>query len=481
MVKKFIKITAFLLAVVLLFVCSYFVLGFKYTDSIFKMKMFYEQEDNTVDVLVLGSSHAYQGINTAVLWKEYGYPAYDLCGAAQPIWNTYYYLEEALKTQTPKVIILDTYTLHYSTDYSETSYGIKNTYGLKWSKTKIDAIKASFNEEEYGKQYFFEFLQYHSRYSDLNRADFYSYQANKDVYKYHKGFYCYFRSEPVNYDENLFLVEYQNEMTEKTESYYRKIFELAKSRNIPVIAAAIPFAAEKYHQGFFNTAKRIAEEYNMPFYNFLTDYKDELGLDYNTDFSDNQHLNYLGNTKLTRFFGNLLKDKYNMTDRRGDEKYSSWEKDSEVYYNQLENHNVTLTDSLNDYISVFKNERYKIIMTETYDIGKEKVPELNAFFSKIGVSEDEYKRGGMWVFEGGQKTYYNECTQKDFYRTVRLDGVNTALVKKSGERNAVYFNKTERSNITNGINIYVYDTFTKSTVDAVCFDYSSGDFYRKSD
>ena len=159
MKKNFLKITSFVLVFALTITGALYALNFKYLDSVYKFDAFYDLPENSVDVLVLGSSHAYQGINTAVLWKEFGYSAFNLCGAAQPIWNTYFYLEEALKTQTPKVIILDIYTLCYSADYSESSFAIKNTYGMKWSETKKDAIKASFDIEEDDYQYFIELLQ----------------------------------------------------------------------------------------------------------------------------------------------------------------------------------------------------------------------------------------------------------------------------------------------------------------------------------
>lgn len=490
MKKKFIKITAFLLAVLLTFIGFYNVFNFKYLDSVFKLKTFYEQEENTVDVLVLGSSHAYQGINTAVLWKEYGYSAYDLCGAAQPIWNTYYYLEEALKTQTPKVIILDTYTLHYSEEYGDTSYAIKNTYGLKWSQTKIDAIKTSFDTQESGYQYFFDVLQYHSRYSDLNKTDFYPYQANEAMYKNHKGFYCYFRSENVT-DTDFSTVTYYNEMIPKVEEYYRKIIELAQSNNIPIIVTAIPFAAENYHQGFFNTAEYIAAEYGVPFYNFIAEYKDDLALDYSTDFADSQHLNYLGSTKLTRFFGDLIKENYDVPDRRGDEKYISWDKDAEVYYNQLANYEVKSINDIYEYTDIFKNERYIVIMTESvndYESLTGFIKQIaTGFFNILNISEEEYKAGGMWVYRNGKLDYYNICNGESFTKTVRLNRFDTACVsvekRTLNESESIYtktikLNKSDQTKTTVGINIFVYDTFTMSAVDSICYNYQNGQITR---
>lgn len=491
MKKNILKITSFLLACGLTFAGITHILDFKYLDSVFKVDSFYDLEENTADVLVIGSSHAYQGINTAVLWKEFGIPAFNLCGAAQPIWNTYYYLEEALKTQTPKAIILDTYYVHMTDDYTDASTAIKNTYGLKWSDTKINAIKSSFDTEKTGNQYFFSILQYHSRYSDLNKADFYPYQANKDMYENHKGFYCYFKSASVT-ERDLTVYDYYNAFTEKIDFYYRKIFELANSKNIPIIPIAIPFNAEAYHQGFFNTAKYISEkEYGTKFYNFLTEYKDAIALDYSTDFSDNQHLNYIGNTKLTRFLGDILKNEYNTPDRRGDDKFSSWEADAEVYYKQLDNYQVTKINNLIDYAEVFKNDRYKIVMTASfpeYDIIPDAAKSnLNNFFRTVGISNSEMHKSGMWIFENGEKTYYNDCSDKNFSKAVKLGQYGGIAVKRTEHMfdefetffvNSIYANKADATIANYGLNIYVYDNFTQSKVDMVALNFSDNSFKR---
>lgn len=56
------------------------VLALKSYDGLHTMQKFYEQPENTVDLLVLGSSHAYVNIDTGTLWDEYGIPSYDLGG-----------------------------------------------------------------------------------------------------------------------------------------------------------------------------------------------------------------------------------------------------------------------------------------------------------------------------------------------------------------------------------------------------------------
>ncbi len=488
MKKNFSKITAFLLAFVILFTSAVYVLDFKYLDSIYKVDSFYELEDNTVDVLVLGSSHAYQGINTAVLWREYGISAFNFCGAAQPIWNTYYYLEEALKTQTPKAIILDTYYVYMSDDYTDASTAVKNTYGLKWSETKKEAIKASFNQEKVGKQYFFEILQYHSRYSDLSKTDFSPYQANKDMYENHKGFYCYFKSAEVP-EENYSYVKSYRQLSEKVEMYYRKIFELANSKGIPVIATAIPFKSDSKLQESYNEARYIAEkEYGAEFYNFMAEYKNELGLDYKKDFADSQHLNHMGNTKLSQFFGKILREDYGVPDRRGDEKYQSWEADAEVYYNQLENYAVSKINKFEEYADVFRNERYTVVMTSSFntieDINDGALGRMVYFCKLLGIPEGEYAAGGMWVFEGGEQVYYNSCNAENFRKVVNFKGYGAIEINKTEmifdeETQDTFFSyriMDKQKSVTkfdHGLNIFVFDNFTQTKVDLIALNYNN--------
>ncbi|MCD7828673.1 MAG: DUF1574 domain-containing protein [Clostridiales bacterium] len=489
MKKNIIKVTVFVLVFAVCALGMRSILRFKYLDSIFKAEMFYEQQEESVDVLVLGTSHSYQGINPAVLWDEYGYAAYDLAGSGQPIWNTYYYLEEALKTQTPKVIILDVFAVSFPYDYSEESFAIKNTYGLKWSKTKINAIKASVDFEEYGSQFLIELLQYHSRYSDLDEIDFSSYQANKDMYESHKGFYCYFRTV-VTEDKDYSDVTEATPLSEKNEMYYRMILELAQSNDIPIIAVAIPFDANENYIKYFNSAEAIAEEYGVPFLNFMTDYKEDIGLSYIFDFADNNHLNFRGGEKLTKFMGSYLQENYSIPDRRGDEAYSSWDDNAEVYYSQVENYNITQIDNLTDLGEALTDERFTVIVT----CDGSEVPEKNSLSASVhnfcvymGIDEDLIYKGGVWIFEEGGLSYYSGLSEEltKYVRFNRYDDAKITVAEVQGEsedessiETEIYVNKTEQSAVSSGLNVYIYDNLTKTTVDSVGFDFSNYELKR---
>ncbi len=483
--KRIIRAAATLLVFALLMLGCGQILRFKNTDSIRKMASFYDQTPNTVDVLTLGTSHAFQGVNTAVLWDEFGIAGYDLCTAAQHIAGTYYYLEEALKTQTPKAIVLDTFGMCYQSEYPTTAVGIKTTYGMKWSRTKVDAIRASFDPEKYGKQFLFEFLQSHARYNDLSYADFAPLQGNPNVYAHHKGFYCYFKTKPMELSDYA-GVEGISPVTEKNEEYFGKIVDLAREKQIPLICVAIPYDADNGNVRTLRCVKELCEIKNVPFYNFVETERGLLNLDSLTDFADTSHLNYLGSTKLTRFLGKLLREQYGVPDRRGNDAYSSWEDDAAVYRAELANHRLTEEADPAAYRSAVAQDRYVIMMTvnDFTSPGNDSAAQkaVDAYLETFGVKYKYWQTlCGAWAVEDGRLTTLDPRVKNAFLERA-LPGRHDLYVKVTGSeadedlRTTMYFDGTAVSNEQKGLCIAVYDTFTQSLADIAYYSTADGAF-----
>ena len=62
------------------------VLKIKSNHGINQKESMYVQPSNSIDVVFMGTSHVHCGINTALLWEEYGIASYDYSGAEQPLW-----------------------------------------------------------------------------------------------------------------------------------------------------------------------------------------------------------------------------------------------------------------------------------------------------------------------------------------------------------------------------------------------------------
>ena len=96
--KNIVRVTAFVLVVAVLLDIWAVWFKKKSYDGSLMMQNFYEQPENSIDLLCIGSSHAFIDINTGVLWDEYGIPSYVLGGSLQPFWNTYYNLLHHMTT-----------------------------------------------------------------------------------------------------------------------------------------------------------------------------------------------------------------------------------------------------------------------------------------------------------------------------------------------------------------------------------------------
>lgn len=146
----------------------------------------YYQETTDHDVIMVGDCEVYENIDTMYLWKNYGITSYIRGNAQQLTWQSYYMLEDTLRYETPKVVIYNVQALEHAEPQRET-YNRMTLDGLKWSRTKWHAIKASMCEGESMLDYVLPILRYHSRITSLSQSDLQYYWHPKKVT--HNGYY----------------------------------------------------------------------------------------------------------------------------------------------------------------------------------------------------------------------------------------------------------------------------------------------------
>ena len=298
------------------------ILLLKSEDGIEQMRSFYKQDENSIDVLFMGNSHGYCNINTGILWDEYGMAAFDLGGAEQPYWNTYYFFKEALKTQRPELILFSASVVGINpTDHQPEVWLVTNLYGMKWNMNRIRATRVSAYEDKFFTMLFPVYTM-HSRYNELTERDFT--EPNNDIS--YKGF------DPRNGNKAFDTPDISDiteigTLTEKEDKYLRMIFDLAKEEGIPFGVFIAPYVVNEEAQMKYNYVFSIAGEYGFPCMDFNKQY-DEMGLDFQTDMYEGLHLNYPGNEKFTKYLGQVILNEYDIPDRRGEAGYASWEEDA---------------------------------------------------------------------------------------------------------------------------------------------------------
>lgn len=292
-------------------------LQFKYEDGVTPMEDFYSYPDDSIDVLLLGSSHMGVNVDTTILYNDYGIASYKLWGSTQPIWNSYYNLVEALKTQHPKVVVLEALTLSHTTEYYEYANAVKNTMGLRWSRNKVDAILASYEPDQLASA-FFPLSQYHSRYGELEEEDFSHYFWNNTVSGHNTQDWdaVAVMDEPSDTDERLPLGD-------KQLKYLKKIIYLCEKNDIPLLVMTAPYTAPDEERARLNTVNDYLTEEGIDQLDCLTNYE-EYGFDFSSDFGDTAgHLNSTGCAKLTAILGEYLKEHYDLPERSDEPLFST--------------------------------------------------------------------------------------------------------------------------------------------------------------
>lgn len=293
---------------------------------------FYALEEDSIDVLCLGSSHGYSAMQANTFWGEFGIPAYVMCSHRQTITQSYYLLREALKYQKPKVVVLEGYYFWCDKAYTDDAAFRFAFDSLRLSPLKSEIIETLLADLTFKEKltYYIPFLKYHSRWSELKNTDF-----NSDLFL--KGSLVDFSVQPF---EEPTLPDEGRELPDTFYEYFDMILKICEEEDIQIVVYTAPYGYEGKEENFLKkqslnyTLAEYLEGLDIPF--FFYQKTNEPGIDYQTDFRDYEHLNTRGAEKITRHLGAFLAETYNLEDRREEAEYQSWNEDYQKYLAAVE-------------------------------------------------------------------------------------------------------------------------------------------------
>ncbi|MGN0438773.1 MAG: hypothetical protein ACI4F4_09645 [Lachnospiraceae bacterium] len=327
---------------------------------------FFKQEED-FDVLFMGTSHVINGIFPMELWNSNGIVSYNLGGHSNMLATTYWTMENAFDYTTPKVVVIDCFTLSNNWKCSdEFAYMHLSLDAFPISKTKLKAIwdlsDDPILEEALSKKdaselgeprtkigLLWDYSVYHSRWNALEENDF-NVSPNLE-----KGAESRIRVS----NEKLNRIDPGLKMEAGTvgEEYLRKMIEDCQSRGIEVLLTYLPFPGNKGRQMESNYAYDIAKEYGVNYINFL----DMDLVDYQTDFYDENHLNPSGARKITKYIGDYLVEHYQIPDRRTNTDYQYWYEDYEEY-EAFKNDNLRAQENVIKYLMLLSDDNVDVVL-----------------------------------------------------------------------------------------------------------------------
>ena len=302
-------------------------------DMTNKIAGFYNEEDR-FEVMFFGPSHAYAFFSPLVIWEETGIKSYVFATQKQPVWATYTYIKEALKRQSPALIVFECRMTFGDQEYyiegddKGVSYSYMDDIPLSWEKVKLAGRSAPNLEGRF--ELLFNFMMYHSRWKDLDRSDLTFRRSQvRDPYK---GFVMLPPQDTPQPRPDVGSITESVPLLEKNRYWLEEIICLCQDEGVELWIVKAPSNLEPEEKPLLSTVKAIAEQYGVPFHDFNEDY-DAIGLTEDM-FYDAHHLDALGATVFNRYFAGVLSAAW--PDLRTDPDDPAWTADLETYYAALE-------------------------------------------------------------------------------------------------------------------------------------------------
>jgi hypothetical protein len=287
-------------------------------------------------VLFVGDCEVYENFSTVQLWREFGINSFIRGGAQQLVWQSYYLLEDALRYETPDVVVFNVLSLMYNEPQNE-AYNRMALDGMRWSASKWNAIKASMCEGESMIEYIFPLLRYHSRWNELTSEDF-KYWFTKDTVSFN-GYYLRTEIMPAGAMPPPKPLA-DPKFGDYAMAYLDLMTQLCKEKGIKLVLIKSPSLYPHWYEEWDAQMVEYAKENDLLYINMLDIAEDEIGIDYSLDTYDaGLHMNVTGAEKCSSYLGKILVEKYGIKSAKDDPELSEYWDEVEQRYDKAKNIN----------------------------------------------------------------------------------------------------------------------------------------------
>lgn len=290
---------------------------------------FLQEEEDTIDILFVGSSLTYCNIIPAIVWEESGLTAWDVTGPELTVPGAYHYLRQALKTQSPQAAFIEISAVLYPrhTGFTKTVIG-----QMPWGRDRIEMIlREAEPENRFGL--IFPLYFYHSRWSELGSDDVSVFLNGYD--KDLSAGYTYLNQYrvPAGYIERTDSGQ-DTENNARNLEYLLKIADLCREAGVTPVFYESPAAStmpralmDPVYEALSAVEGAVVVDFN--------DYRDAIGAELEGDYYDPLHYNAVGAEKFSRFLAGWIGENLTLTPS-GNADGELWQSRAEYIHSLLE-------------------------------------------------------------------------------------------------------------------------------------------------
>lgn len=259
-----------------------------------------QEQENTIDVLIIGDSEAYSSITPLEIYQKYGITAFVAASPAQTTYQAYEMMQKVLEKQKPKVCILEVNLL------------FRNYSAAAAVVPKVERL--------------FPIFKYHNMWKEVVDKN-YSFDSvittKQKGYRYNSSVNASKKTDYMKQTDAKASISTNNIV------YTNKIIELCLEENIELMFVRTP-SSKNWNYEKHNAAESFAKENDIPFVDL--NLNEELKINWKHDtYDQGDHMNYFGAHKVTAYIGEHLNNNYDLPDHRNDKSFDSWNEALESY------------------------------------------------------------------------------------------------------------------------------------------------------
>lgn len=304
---------------------------------------FYDEPEGSLDAVYIGSSTCYAYWNPLTAWEEHGIAVYPFTSNAQHFITTEYLIREARKTQPDALYIVNTNTIdsermevekfHFLLDYMPFSVN-------KLRLTKYLCDTAGFSAKE-SLELYVPLYRYHVRWSDLNRSNF-TMPLNGLKGASHYSIYW---DDVIDLTELYNSADGRSPLPDYIADAAVRLMDYCEREGVRILFVTVPRVETEERIRELNELNAMLKARGFDTLELL-DRTDELQLDLTQDFYNEGHTNIHGSLKYTDYLSEYIMERFGITDKRGDPRYSSWDDGYKAYEQELRTYSLDLESDL---------------------------------------------------------------------------------------------------------------------------------------
>lgn len=443
---------------------------------------YYEEPEESIDVLFLGASTVRNGMSPLEMYKEYGFTGYSRATSIQAPVISYNLLMETLESHKLKAVVIDATTLSQVTNNTaemEGKYHEALDY-MPMSKYKWNIISEITKGGNYNiADFLLPLYRYHDRWNELTKQDF-TYRNWRKDYPY-KGQYPIIKITnykfPDDYMQEGVVQDSDFQLSNEAMYYFDKMVEVCKENDIELVLVKTPVGSWDWEK--HNLIAQYAKVSDVTFIDFnVPTLQDDIDFDASRDFCDDgRHPNITGAQKMSAYIGEYLKGVCNFEDKRGIEEYETWEESCALYERLLYDRKIMEETNLIQYFNMLDDNGYTIIISARNDTSKYFTDEVKQAFAGLGLQADvaDTSYQSYLAIVSNQTVVFEQQKSGEgisFCDYVgKLNVVASSYADKSiGNNASIIIDGEEYSLQENGFNVVVYDNETEQIISRRTFN-----------